>query len=80
MADRYITEKEAIECIKFGLQFGFTPIQCIEHTPTADVPALMRGSWSGCALNWACSACNCHSRYTSNFCPNCGADMREECK
>jgi len=25
-----------------------------------------------------CDKCNIHPDYTSNFCPNCGADMRKE--
>jgi rubrerythrin len=28
---------------------------------------------------WKCSACGCHTRDAApNYCPNCGADMREE--
>lgn len=32
---RYIDSHEAIECIKFGRKFGFTPEQSIARTPTA---------------------------------------------
>ena len=27
-------------------------------------------------LVWACSVCRKHERKRSDFCPNCGADMR----
>lgn len=27
---------------------------------------------------WSCSACKAKQPYRSNFCPNCGADMRRE--
>lgn len=51
-------------------------------TPTADVREVNRGRWSlqyrGVGHYWECSEChfeNCVMPRT-NFCPNCGADMR----
>lgn len=80
---RYIEEAEAIECIKFGAHFDFTPIQSIEHTPSADVQEvvhakwLYRHNWHGDIEESYCSKCigivpgESHTRY----CPHCGARM-----
>ena len=45
--------------------------------PPADVRPVVRGEWIGDGDCIICS--NCKTAYTfmgSNFCPNCGADMR----
>ena len=60
----------------------------IAHEPTIDAVPVRRGKWG---LKWdsekdpkrlfvriVCSECNLHTGMKSNFCPNCGADMREE--
>lgn len=60
----------------------------IEAIPAADVKPDKRGKWDNEYLDddiwWAeCTACKeeTHSRYgrvsAYNYCPNCGADMRE---
>ena len=36
-----------------------------------------RGKWIDFKNGWKCSACGKWNNETSNFCPNCGADMRE---
>ena len=36
-----------------------------------------RGEWIDFKNGWKCSACGKWNNETSNFCPNCGADMRE---
>lgn len=46
--------------------------------PTADARPVVRGEWIGDGDCIICS--NCKTAYTfmgSNFCPNCGADMRD---
>lgn len=65
--------------------------QIIHSIPAVDAVEVVRGKWrfekgdgKTCVDGWVCSACNCgfHTNvpYFSeyNFCPNCGADMREE--
>ena len=53
----------------------------IHDAPAADVRPVVTGKFylqyngDGC---WHCSECNYQARYPSNFCPNCGADMRPE--
>lgn len=53
-----------------------------DKLPAADVKPVVRGKWE--RRNWGfdydcCSVCGYEHRYagTFNYCPNCGADMRE---
>lgn len=65
----------------------------LEDIPAADVKPVVRGKWDGTADGyadgnlvydiWECSCCGydadgAEEKPTWNFCPNCGADMREE--
>lgn len=52
-----------------------TVICWLESLPMVDAVPVVHGEWSGCAMNWKCSSCKQNSRYTSNYCPNCGARM-----
>ena len=61
-------------------------VDAISNIPAADVRPVVRGHWERTLWFVTCSVCE----YTSadmddegsaislNFCPNCGADMREE--
>ena len=46
--------------------------------PSADVRPVVRGKWiARHKWDWiVCSECSYESNKASNFCPNCGADMR----
>lgn len=44
--------------------YAETAQNCIDALPAADVRPVVRGKW--------------HNRIKTNFCPNCGADMRED--
>ncbi len=73
-----------------------TAISCISvEVPAADVRPVVRGHYVGeydgyadgspVYDMWYCSECGCcfedwDEKPTYNFCPNCGADMREETK
>ena len=35
-----------------------------------------RGRWEDCSSGWMCSNCSWTQIRESNYCPNCGADMR----
>ena len=54
----------------------------VQLLPAADVRPVVRGKWVQVMgkYDWMvkCSRCNGVPIETSNFCPNCGADMREE--
>lgn len=57
----------------------------LDHIPAADVRPVVRGHFthdgSEWTNRWICSECGYKWFFTKaecNFCPNCGADMREE--
>lgn len=66
--------------------------ECVLKVPTADVKEVVRGEWRAYTTNayiggkkeftnrkfYRCSECRYGSIVKSNFCPNCGADMRKE--
>ena len=58
--------------------------QLIKEAPAADVRPVVQGRWKrvdprSTVVTFRCSECNyyAHMRAT-NYCPNCGADMRKE--
>lgn len=67
-------------------------VDMIESIPAADVRPVVRGHWIGTKeaeemgdimKEFTCSVCgccewDCTESESFNFCPNCGADMREE--
>lgn len=57
----------------------------LEKLPAADVRPVVRGRWEWTVDDddrlgeyWKCNLCGERSYIGYNFCPNCGADMREE--
>lgn len=53
----------------------------LDCVPTADVRENVRGEWI--KIHWKafrCSECKGISEYYTDFCPNCGAQMRGESK
>ena len=53
-------------------------LQVLDAQPTVDVVEVKHGEW---VLNhpsqlWECTNCYEREIRTTNFCPNCGADMR----
>ena len=53
--------------------------RAISTVPAADVRPVVRGKWiTRHEWDWfVCSNCSYESNKATNFCPNCGADMRE---
>ena len=51
--------------------------------PAADVAPVVRGRWdllddaNSKIVKWNCDRCNRISTSKTDYCPNCGADMRE---
>ena len=82
----YISREAAIEAAKKShLYFDIKPI--INSIPTADARPVVRGEWIKYAPDnsdmMTCSECEKYwildgDQYDFHFCPNCGADMREE--
>ena len=54
----------------------------IRSVPTADVVEVVHGEWidkgEDYMIRWTCSNCGRRDTHIYNFCPDCGADMREE--
>lgn len=57
----------------------------LDKTPAADVREVKRGKWENVEPNFMAKCSNCRRYYISrdqkyefHYCPNCGADMREE--
>lgn len=71
-----------------------TFMEWIKEIPTADVRENVRGEWIDdgihgdwawetdghgvCWQIWKCSRCGSGTKIRSNFCPSCGAEMREK--
>ena len=53
----------------------------LDLQPTADAKEVVRGKWIGQSSDYEdfceCSICGHYQEDDSDFCPSCGADMRE---
>ena len=62
--------------------------EVLEDTPTADVVEVKRGKWirheqdGAIFADYECSVCSAYPTggIRSNYCPDCGADMRGDSK
>ena len=71
----------------WGFEHGeFVEKSAIEQMPTVDAVEVVHGRWKKLPYHpYRCSICDeiapldqsGEFHYTSNYCPNCGADMRE---
>ena len=55
----------------------------IRGLPAADVRPVVKATWKRidfkpCGHDYECSSCGWKNDMATHFCPNCGADMREE--
>lgn len=89
MAD-YIKREDALKAMEWKWA-GKSAIEAVKEIPSADVVEVRHGKWeenSRTSISerhrqihysiYKCSRCNhANGRYKSNFCPNCGADMRQ---
>lgn len=87
----YIEREAAIKLFNFAVLdcLGMEPtiragdiIKALESIPAADVRPVVRGEWENAGSDvWKCSRCGYGIMPWNagvNFCPNCGADMKEE--
>ena len=88
----YIEREAAIKLFNFAVLdcLGMEPtiragdiIKALESIPAADVRPVVRGKWVQGDMptygGYKCSVCGANTvQYKAYFCPNCGADMREE--
>ena len=65
------------------------PVMAIEDAPTVDAVEVVHGRWEKAedfdfisgeyvTTGFNCDKCGCYYKKKSNYCPNCGADMREK--
>ena len=92
MAEKEYIDREAVlsKFLEYGIGWGAAKVKgVINSIPAADVRPVVRGKWEWNKNNgfYYCSECGSISpredqdgEYCDcpNFCPNCGADMREE--
>ena len=89
MAD-YILREAAIAAIKKDIMGGLNYERILNSIPAADVQPVKHGRWikRDCHFDFECKCSVCgykdfiltkQDRYwfNRNYCPNCGADMRE---
>ena len=84
----YISRDEARSIIGAGYAGVSTDdqIKRLNAVPAADVAPVRHGRWLEheipdepvCGTDYECSECGKFQFDSSNFCPNCGADMRGE--
>ena len=59
--------------------FWTSQFEALMDIPAADVRPVVRGKWIINGWSIRCSECRYDMPFSvRNFCPNCGADMREE--
>lgn len=93
MTDKYIKLSQALEAVCFNCsERNICMGSCddtdrIKDIPAADFRPVVRGKWETVAVNddrlpypalIRCSECGHFDVWAFSFCPNCGADMREE--
>lgn len=90
MAEKEYIERTAAnealrECVRAYPDSFYNGIEvarsAIIKLPAADVRPVVRGTWIDepiKGIRYHCSVCQGRFDYTWHFCPNCGADMREE--
>lgn len=72
-------------CLRFSLR-NDEFFEIVNRIPAADVVEVRKGRWANGAFGYGhywCTACQKEvwsEEEKTNFCPNCGADMREENK
>ena len=89
----YISREEVLSltrdiCVptKWGTEYRHWSIDpsAVSELPAADVREVKRGRWRligadkrGLGGIFVCSVCDRTFPYKTNFCPNCGTDMRD---
>lgn len=66
-------------------RYGIKELRNKDALPAADVRPVVWGRWTRidyapCGHDYKCSTCGWKNEMATNFCPNCGADMREDRK
>lgn len=80
LSTMYKSPKSAEDFMTVGYDHAIADVVVTVHEhPTADVVERKRGKWIKVGDNsYMCSVCGEISCCMGNYCPDCGADMREE--
>lgn len=82
LIDRYWQQAYLAKFTDIALWLG-SVYREIDNIPTADVRPVLQGRWQSWTQDrppckwYSCDYCGFHALSKSNYCPNCGADMRE---
>jgi len=76
---RYIKADELKKVFSDGYEaFAKTLCEIVDEQPTADVVERKHGEWIYKPMKGQfCSVCDVQSVWKYNYCPNCGAEMKE---
>ena len=81
MTEEYITKKQVFGAIDAVVKLGDgigTLWHEIHFITPADVAPVRHGRWrEGAYAGYRCSECRTTWDAPTNYCPNCGADMKE---
>ena len=83
MAEKEYIEREALLSAAKGYDWITGLKTVMKRIPAADVRPVVRATWKRidfkpCGHDYECSSCGWKNDMATHFCPNCGADMREE--
>lgn len=88
MPSDLIYREDAKDFVRYAHHEGMDPVEYLDEVPAADVRPVVRGEWAnehlastsgGTYAVIRCSVCKSQfPLYKTNYCPSCGADMREE--
>lgn len=76
--NEYISKQKAIKIADSYMSEDAMDIrEEITLLPASNVRENVRGKWEDCSSGWMCSKCYHSQIHETNFCPNCGADMKK---
>ncbi len=82
MPSDLIYREDAKDYARHAMAKGLNVLEYLDEVPAADFQPVVRGKWENTGSDvWKCSACGYGIMPWNagvNYCPNCGADMREE--
>lgn len=82
MASDLIYREDAKDYARHAMAKGLNVLEYLDEAPAADFRPVVRGKWEHFGSDvFRCSKCGYGIQPWNigvNFCPNCGADMREE--
>lgn len=80
MPSDLIYREDAKDYARHAMAKGLNVLEYLDEVPAADFRPVVRGKWKLVGSVFPMHECDqCYAiSLGGNFCPNCGADMREE--